>query len=449
MVRSGRWWWWLAAPPSDDPVVASEIALVYGTALVIAGVVPLVALTALVVGGPPRSYVLLGVLFVVDLAALWAIRAGLHRLVAAVGSLTIGVLLAALSPWYGGIRGTALQTLPFLVLVSTMALGQRAGALAWLGVVVAASASWGLEAAGLAVPTSSTPAEHFLTAVAVAGAVLALVSLKLRRLRTAVSAQAAALAQRHAELARRIETEGRLREAALAATAASEAKSRFLANMSHELRTPLNAILGYAELLQDEAGPDLAPDLARIHGAGTHLLALVDDVLDLSAIEAGRARISTAAVDLRSVVAEVGTTLAPVLAAHGNHLVTEFDADVAIDSDPRRVRQVLRHLVGNAARFTSNGAVSVQVRREGDGVSVAVTDTGVGIEPELQARLFQPFVQGDDTPVRRHGGTGLGLALCARVSALLGGRLSVVSAVGEGSTFTWWLPRRPPAARAG
>jgi signal transduction histidine kinase len=234
-----------------------------------------------------------------------------------------------------------------------------------------------------------------------------------------------------------------------AAERANRAKSEFLANMSHELRTPLNAIIGYAELLQeDAASTDEASrvrDLERIRTAGKHLLALIDDVLDMSKIEAGRVDLHLEAFDLRSLIEQVAGASETLAAQHGNRLDLRLADDLGIvRSDSTKVRQVLFNLLSNAAKFTERGAITVDARREEvDGRSwavVAVSDTGIGIAPEHLARLFAPFEQVDASISRRFGGTGLGLAITQHYCRLLGGRVEVQSEVGRGSTFTAWLP---------
>ena len=234
-----------------------------------------------------------------------------------------------------------------------------------------------------------------------------------------------------------------------AAERANRAKSEFLANMSHELRTPLNAIIGYAELLQEEAAStdeaSRVRDLERIRSAGKHLLALINDVLDMSKIEAGRMDLHLEAFDLRSLIEQVAGASETLATKHGNTLDVRLADDLGVMcSDSTKVRQVLFNLLSNAAKFTERGAITVDGRREeADGRSwavVAVSDTGIGIAPEHLARLFEPFEQVDASISRRFGGTGLGLAITQHYCRLLGGHVDVESAVGRGSTFTVRLP---------
>jgi signal transduction histidine kinase len=229
---------------------------------------------------------------------------------------------------------------------------------------------------------------------------------------------------------------------------ASRHKSQFVANMSHELRTPLNAIIGFTEtLLEDGPLPEAeqAEALQRIHKASYHLLALINDVLDLAKIEAGKMDLSLEPVPVRALVEDVASTIAPHLAKNGNRLVVDCPATIdAMHADPVRVRQVLLNLAGNAAKFTERGVVTLAAARASeagrDWIALTVRDTGIGMTPEQVARLFQDFTQADSSTTRKYGGTGLGLAISLRFCRLMGGDISVESAPGVGSTFTIRLP---------
>ncbi|HMQ35841.1 MAG TPA: histidine kinase N-terminal 7TM domain-containing protein, partial [Chloroflexaceae bacterium] len=245
---------------------------------------------------------------------------------------------------------------------------------------------------------------------------------------------------------KRVEAE--LQRARLAAEEASRAKSAFLATMSHELRTPLNAIIGYAEMVAEELEGaergDLVPDLGRISGAGRRLLGLIDDVLDLATIEAGRMELARELVDPLPIVREVVATVEPLARERGNSLALELAEPAgALWGDPARLRQILHNLLVNAAKFTEGGAITLRVWREaGPPASVAfeVADTGIGMSDAQLGRLFEPFTQGDASATRRYDGTGLGLAISRRFCQLMGGTIEVESALGRGSRFTVRLP---------
>ncbi len=232
------------------------------------------------------------------------------------------------------------------------------------------------------------------------------------------------------------------------ANAANRAKSAFLANMSHELRTPLTAVLGYCELLEEEVEelklPAIAEDLRKIGVNARHLLGLINDVLDLSKIEAAKLEIVEAPVQMRGLLEEVEAAAGALALARQNRFVIDAsDAPASMVGDELRLRQILLNLIGNAAKFTERGLVTLTVRRAGGDaaqVEFEVRDTGIGMTADQIANLFKRFQQADQATTRKYGGTGLGLALTQALVIMMGGGIRVESRPGEGSTFTVSLP---------
>ena len=246
-----------------------------------------------------------------------------------------------------------------------------------------------------------------------------------------------------------------LERAKLAAEEASRTKSLFLANMSHELRTPLNAILGYSEMLEEEAQDleleNFVPDLGRINSAGKHLLALINDILDLSKIEAGKMDLFVEEFDVAVLIGEVSTLVAPMMEKNGNNLQVDVAADIGLMSaDQTKVRQCLFNLLSNAAKFTERGDVALRAHRESilglneatprEWIVVEVQDSGIGMSAGQVLKLFQAFTQADASTTRKFGGTGLGLALTRSFCQMMGGDITVHSEPDQGSTFTINIP---------
>jgi len=271
--------------------------------------------------------------------------------------------------------------------------------------------------------------------------------LNARKLRQGSHAELLVLAMEDVTERRRAEAE--VATAKEAAETANRTKSLFLANMSHELRTPLNAILGFSEMLQEESIErglqDFSADLQKISTAGKHLLGLINDILDLSKIEAGKMELHLEGFDISSLIAEVASTIEMQVAKNGNTLEVTCAPDVGfMRADLSKVRQGLFNLVSNAAKFTHDGKIKVAAERQimdgSDWIIFRVSDTGIGLSSEQIVRLFQSFTQADASTTRKFGGTGLGLALTRRFCQMMGGDVTVHSVPGEGSVFTIKLP---------
>jgi signal transduction histidine kinase/DNA-binding NarL/FixJ family response regulator len=251
------------------------------------------------------------------------------------------------------------------------------------------------------------------------------------------------------EVSQRKQAQEELLKAKHVAEEASRAKSTFLANMSHELRTPLNAIIGYSEMLEEEArdtqDPDHIGDLQKIQFAGKHLLSLINDVLDLSKIEAGKMPLHLETIDIRLMIDEIITTLRPAIEKNRNTLrVRMVDEISTMRADVTKVRQILFNLLSNACKFTDQGTIGLDVDRkledDQDWIRFQVTDTGIGIAAKQKDNLFKEFAQADTSIARKYGGTGLGLAISYKFVQLMKGRIGVESEIGRGATFTVELP---------
>jgi PAS domain S-box-containing protein len=229
---------------------------------------------------------------------------------------------------------------------------------------------------------------------------------------------------------------------------ASALKSQFLANMSHEFRTPLNAILGYTSMLLQGVSGDVSAQqkrsLSRIDSNARHLLAIINDILDIARIEAGKMPLTISDFQVSELIDEVAAELEPLIARSPITVKVETPASLpAVRSDRQKVKQIVLNLLSNALKFTSEGWVRVAAGHEGDHVVITVEDTGIGIAPADQERIFEDFRQADSSPTREYGGAGLGLAICRRLAVMLDGRITLESALGKGSTFGLVLPARP------
>jgi signal transduction histidine kinase/DNA-binding response OmpR family regulator len=236
------------------------------------------------------------------------------------------------------------------------------------------------------------------------------------------------------------------------ANKANRAKSGFLANMSHELRTPMNAIIGYSEMLLEDIedgveveAENLEADLGKIHGAGKHLLGLINEVLDLSKVESGKMGVYNEQIELKKLIEDVCSTVQPLIVKYDNTLKTEYHMDDSnIRTDVTKFRQILMNLLSNAAKFTRDGSITINAHRfmekDTDMLSIAVTDTGIGMTPAQLDKVFEEFTQADDSTTREFGGTGLGLSICKKFAELMQGRIEVESTPGKGTRFTFMVP---------
>jgi signal transduction histidine kinase len=240
---------------------------------------------------------------------------------------------------------------------------------------------------------------------------------------------------------------GEIQEKSRQLEVANRHKSEFLANMSHELRTPLNAIIGFTRIVMRRSKEQLEPkqyeNLEKIHSSGQHLLALINAILDLAKVEAGRVEVNPADVRLGPVLEQCVRTVEPLVKAPAVRLLKEFDGELPlVRLDEEKLRQIVINLLSNAVKFTEQGTVRVQARCNGGSFAVAVADTGIGIPADKLEHVFEEFAQADASSTRLYGGTGLGLTIARRLARLMGGDIAVQSAPGVGSTFTLTLPVR-------
>ena len=226
---------------------------------------------------------------------------------------------------------------------------------------------------------------------------------------------------------------------------ASKAKSDFLANMSHELRTPLNAIIGYSEMLMEEAEDDgldtYSDDLSKINSSGEHLLTLINDILDLSKIEAGKMELHIEEFEFEKHLSQIEATAKPLVEKNGNKFVIEKPDNIKkLTNDQTKLRQILFNMLSNAAKFTKKGTVKLAITESGDDIKFAVIDTGIGMNEEQLGKVFEEFTQAESSTSKDYGGTGLGLPISKMMTEMMGGRMDVESEAGKGTTFSITIP---------
>jgi signal transduction histidine kinase len=382
-------------------------------------------------------------------------RLHLKNILIAGGSVVVYALVFVPLYWATGTIAASLSVVP--IALAGWLFGKRGGLLASLLSIPLHVLLFTLGGAdGWQVVLQEWPGSVMGAVVGVAAGWLGEFLRHVQRQSRELAQERAAL---RAEIARRELVEYELQQARLNAEAANRAKSTFLTNVSHELRTPLTGIIGYSDLLSVYVKrgdlTHVRRDIEKIRNAGHQLLTVINDILDLSKIEAGKMEVLPEAFELPPLIREVADTVHPLLVHQGNRLdIRHISDEDVVYMDRAKLRQVLLNLLNNAARFTTGGMVTLEIERETDEAAALgspitapvswhvfrVSDTGIGMSDEQIARLFQPFTQAERTTTRDYGGTGLGLALCQRFCELMGGTITVSSRLGIGTTFTARLP---------
>lgn len=420
-------------PQLDDPVRNEQAGIVHITLVICTLTLGGYLLYQIITPAGRQSLIYTVPNLLVYVGAFWLLSRGRVLLAGAITVAFLTVLLSVLAVFAGGYESGVVQMLVVCSLLGSLLVHPRAGMAltAWAVAVQVAVGVWGSSDALLTAgyTTSSVPTTVVQTALL--GILVSIGVGEMRRVSRTASDRARDLA---------LATQAS-HTAVQQAESANRAKSVFLANMSHELRTPLNAILGYSEMLIEELGGEQAEDADRIRRAGAHLLSLIDDVLDMSKVEAGRMELDLEPVHLPTLLQDAANTISPTAQKNHNAVTLDVSLDRAtLWLDARKTQQILMNLLSNACKFTEQGTITIEAKGDDQGVKLAVHDTGMGIPRDKLSLLFQPFVQAHDARRAKVGGTGLGLTLSRRFAEMMHGTLDVISTEGVGSTFTLWLP---------